>query len=52
MSHFPSRRALLQALGATLAPDALAQSERPLMLVVTFPPGDSPDITARLVQPE
>ena len=56
MSHFPSRRALLQALGAMFAaaavPQVLAQAKTPLVLVVTFPPGGSTDITARIVQPE
>jgi tripartite-type tricarboxylate transporter receptor subunit TctC len=51
-----NRRDSLQALGAAIAsalvPAARAQSERPLVLVVTFPPGGSTDITARIVQPK
>ena len=53
MNH---RRALLKALSAALAsagiPSVLAQSGDTLKLVVTFPPGGSTDITARIMQPK
>jgi len=54
MSDYSRRDALRMtaALAAgAFAPSVLAQSEASLKLVVTFPPGGSTDITARIVQP-
>jgi tripartite-type tricarboxylate transporter receptor subunit TctC len=39
------------AVAGALAPAAFAQSDTSLKLVVTFPPGGSTDITARIIQP-
>jgi tripartite-type tricarboxylate transporter receptor subunit TctC len=56
MSVTFTRRSALKmtaaAIAGALAPDVFAQSESTLKLVVTFPPGGSTDITARIIQPK
>lgn len=51
-SHFTRRHAILAAAALGFAATAWAQGDAPLKMVVTFPPGGSTDIAARIIQPE